>query len=554
MRNLLRIAVLLLSASLAFGQNPKLGRDLVGVNPGSKVDVIVQYDHVPTTSDHQNVRGSGGVLKRQYRHVRAGFYTVPASALKQLANNPHVTFITPDRPVRGKLDLTAAAVNAPVAWQLGLDGTGIGVAIIDSGITQVNDLATHGVSRVVYSQDFVGTGTDDFYGHGTHVAGIVGGNGADSICTTCTRTLQGIAPNASLINLRVLDENGSATDSTLIAAIDQAIALESTYNIRVINLSVGRPVYESYAQDPLCQAAEAAWQAGMVVVVAAGNDGRDNSVGENGYGTITAPGNDPFVITVGAMKNEGTPDRTDDLIASYSSKGPTAIDHFVKPDIVAPGNLTVSLLANINDTLPLTEPTTLTPNTYYDSAGDGSPSSLYYTLSGTSMATPVVSGAAALLLQQNPSLTPDQVKAILMLTAYKTFPTSSQATDLTTGTVYTSYYDIFTVGAGYLDIGAALANTQTFTGTANSPTALIDPTTGAAQVYCGPSDVCAESVIWGASAVWGASVFVNGTSAIWGTSAADGASAIWGTRAVWGTSALEGTRAVWGTDSSAVEK
>ena len=305
----------------------------------------------------------------------------------------------------------------------------------------------------------MGTGTDDLYGHGTHVAGIVAGNGADSICTTCTRTMKGIAPNANLINLRVLDENGNGTDSDVIAAIDQAIALASTYNIRVINLSVGGPVLESSAQDPLCQAVEAAWQAGIVVDVAAGNDGRDNSVGNNGYGTITSPGNDPFVITVGAMKDEGTPNRTDDLIASYSSKGPTGIDNYVKPDIVAPGNLTVSLLANINDTLPTTEPTALIPNTYYNSAGDGSPSTVYYTLSGTSMATPVVSGAVALLLQQDPSLTPDQVKARLMRTAYKTFPTSSQATDPTTGIVYTSYYDIFTIGAGYLDIGAALADT-----------------------------------------------------------------------------------------------
>ena len=143
--------------------------------------------------------------------------------------------------------------------------------------------------------------------------------------------MKGIAPNANLINFRVLDENGDGTESQVIAAIDQAIALASTYNIRVINLSVGRPVVESSAQDPLCQAVEAAWQAGIVVDVAAGNDGRDNSVGNNGYGTITSPGNDPFVITVGAMKDEGTPHRTDDMIASYSSKGPTGIDNYVKP-------------------------------------------------------------------------------------------------------------------------------------------------------------------------------------------------------------------------------
>jgi len=299
MRNLLKVAVLvlILTGSSAFAKHPKLGRGLDKVDPNSNVDVIVQYNHVPTGWDHQWVHGQGGNVKRRYGNVRAALYRVPARTLTKLAENPNVTFISPDRPVKGMLDLTATAVNAAAAYQLGLDGTGIGVAIIDSGITEVNDLS----SRVVYSEDFVGTGTNDLYGHGTHVAGIVAGNGDHSICTTCTRRLQGIAPNANLINLRVLDENGAATDSTVIAAIDQAIALAQTYNIRVINLSVGRPIYETYAQDPLCQAVEAAWNAGIVVVVAAGNEGRDNSVGENGYGTITAPGNDPFVITVGAM-------------------------------------------------------------------------------------------------------------------------------------------------------------------------------------------------------------------------------------------------------------
>src|SRR6202021_2313519 len=131
-----------------------------------------------------------------------------------------------------------------------------------------------------------------------------------------------------------------ATDSEVIAAINQAISLKSKYNIRVINLSLGRGVYESYKLDPLCRAVEKAWQNGIVVVVAAGNNGR--YLPTSGYGTVTAPGNDPYVITVGAMKPMGTPERSDDLIASYSSKGPTFIDHIVKPDIVAPGNLLVS--------------------------------------------------------------------------------------------------------------------------------------------------------------------------------------------------------------------
>src|ERR1019366_6541472 len=225
-----------------------------------------------------------------------------------------------------------------------------------------------------------------------------------------TRWFEGVAQDASLIKLKVLDSQGNGQDSNVIAAIDAAISLKSKYNIRVINLSLGRPVTTSYKTDPLCQAVEAAWKAGIVVVVAAGNDGRDNSFNTNGYGTITAPGNDPYVITVGAMKPEGTATRADDLIASYSSKGPTLIDHITKPDLVAPGNLIVSTLASTSAAIYSMFPQDRVPMKYYTTNGGNTPSSTYFILSGTSMATPVVSGAAALLLQQNSSMTPDQVK------------------------------------------------------------------------------------------------------------------------------------------------
>src|SRR5437588_7239672 len=197
------------------------------------------------------------------------------------------------------------------------------------------------------SQNFVPGATDasDQYGHGTHVAGIIASEGWFSTGSNFTHTFKGIAPNANVINLRVLDQNGAGTDSSVIAAIQTAISLKSTYNIRVINLSLGRQVFESYTLDPLCQAVEAAWSAGIVVVAAAGNQGRNDSAGTEGYGTIAAPGNDPYVITVGAMKTANTPTRTDDTIATYSSKGATAYGYVVKPDIVAPGNQVVSTLA-----------------------------------------------------------------------------------------------------------------------------------------------------------------------------------------------------------------
>jgi len=170
----------------------------------------------------------------------------------------------------------------------------------------------------------------------------------------------------------------------------------------------------------------------------------------------------------------GTASRADDLIATYSSKGPSMLDHVVKPDLVAPGNLIIADLASTSDTMYSLYPQNLVPISTYKSSTSNGTSSVYYTLSGTSMATPVVSGAAALLLQQNPAMTPDQVKARLMLTAYKTFPIYSSYTDPTTGITYNEQYDIFTVGAGYVDVYAALYSTAlapAISGAAQSPNA-----------------------------------------------------------------------------------
>src|SRR5262249_7695305 len=147
------------------------------------------------------------------------------------------------------------------------------------------------------------------------------------------------APGVNLIDLRVLDANGMSNDSVIISAIDRAISYKSKYNIRVMNLSLGRPIYETYKLDPICEAVATAWKKGIVVVAASGNLGR------NGYSTILSPGNSPYAITVGAMKTMDTASKADDQITSYSSKGPTWINNEAKPDIVAPGNLIDSLLA-----------------------------------------------------------------------------------------------------------------------------------------------------------------------------------------------------------------
>lgn len=350
-RQLLVWTCVLLSTALSFGQNAKIAPDLLKQlgNSGS-VNVVVQY--TPSSNPVSGLLGLvddllggllklisniGGVVTQQFSSVPALTAIVPVSQLSTLANNSSVAYISPDRPIAGTLDLSAAASSADLAYQAGYTGAGVGVAIVDSGIYPHPDLA----SRIVYRQSFVASTKPDDYGHGTHVAGIVASSGASSTGPQFTRTFRGIAPGANLIDLRVLDANGMSSDSVVIAAIDRAISLKSTYNIRVMNLSIGRPIYESYRLDPICAAVSAAWKKGIVVVVAAGNLGRD------GYATITSPGNDPYAITVGAMKTEGTPQTSDDLIASYSSRGPTWIDYEVKPDIVAPGNLVRSCLRRV---------------------------------------------------------------------------------------------------------------------------------------------------------------------------------------------------------------
>jgi len=555
----LSVLLLLVLTETGFAQNfaggnqhPKFADDLAPIaaraNHGAKatemVQVIVQFKQAPRATQETRVHGYGARLNHRLHSVKGLALTIPVNALPFLEADPEVLSVSVDHPLKGMDDYTDAAMNVSAAVNAGLDGTGIGVAVIDSGINDSHlDLwdAWHRHSRVVYHQDFTGTSTSnqagqtvyDLYGHGTHVAGIIGGNGYLS-----NGRYAGVAPNVKLVDLRVLDAQGSGSDSMVIAAIEQAIALQSTYNIRVINLSLGRGISGSYTQDPLCQAVEAAWRSGIVVVAASGNFGRISVNGSNGYGTVAAPGNDPLVLTVGAMKSMDTYTRTDDNIASYSSKGPSAYDMVVKPDIVAPGNLVVSL-GNPGSTLDQEFPTSEVAgnNTSHD----------YFTLSGTSMATPAAAGAVALVLQQNSSLTPDQVKARLMMTAYKTFPASSVATDPTTGETFTSYYDMFTVGAGYLDVEAALNSTvlaPPTLGSALSPTAVYNSSTGTVTLANGNTTVAGSSVIWGSSVVWGSSV-------IWGASVS-GSSVIWGSSVLWGSSVDNGAFSViWGSSADA---
>ena len=562
------LLMLVLAVPMAlFADNSKISPDLQGLSPTSKVQVIVQY--APGTQVNcggllglvgclvNDVLKLGGTLLGDLPLVNGVVALLDGNGIASLSNQANVTYISRDRALTPFVNNAAPAINAQAAWNSNYTGNGIGVALIDSGVNNHPDFYTGLLpfSRVVYNQSFISGNSSaaDQYGHGTHIAGLIAGDGLSSTGFIYSETFKGIAPGAKIVNLRVLDANGAATDSEVIAALDQAISLKARYNIRVINLSLGRAVYESYKLDPLCQAVEKAWKSGIVVVVAAGNSGR--FLPTQGYATVTAPGNDPYVITVGAMKPMDTPDRTDDLIASYSSKGPTMIDHIVKPDLVAPGNLLISTETS-NTTLFKSEPQNQVPYSSYVVGGSSSASSFYFTLSGTSMAAGVVSGAVADLLQAQPQLTPDQVKARLMKTAYKTFPATSSVYDPASGNTFTDQYDIFTVGAGYLDLAAALASTDVAKGSAISPTAIYDSNTGNVYMTSDASSVWGTSQAWSGPAVWGSSQFLAGNSVMWGASGPAGSSVMWGatnpggTSVMWGATSLWGSSVMWGANSS----
>lgn len=562
------ICAFLASATIAVADDSKISPDLRNYTGTTPVRVIVQY--APGTNLNcsgllgllgcvvGDVLNLGGELLSLVPLVNGLVAALDGNAIQKLSNQSNVVYISPDRSLTLMADTPGPAVNASVAWASNYTGSGIGVALIDSGVNAHQDLYSPGLlfatSRIAYSQSYVSgvSSTADAYGHGTHIAGLIAGNGASSTGWQYSKTFKGIAPSAKIVNLRVLDANGQGTDSAVINAIDQAISLKSKYNIRVINLSLGRGVYESYKLDPLCQAVEQAWKAGIVVVVAAGNDGRYLPTG--GYGTITAPGNDPYVITVGAMKTMDTATRSDDQIASYSSKGPTFIDRVVKPDVVAPGNLLVSTeLPGV--TLESTESGNLIPFNFYVYGGASTPSNAYFTLSGTSMATGVVSGIVADLLQAHPTLTPDQVKARLMKTAGKSFPASSSVYDPTTGNTYVDYYDAFTVGAGYVDLAAALGNSDLAKGTAMSPTAVLDPS-GNVYLNRDASSTWGTSSAWTPVAIYGpAEMLSGGTSVMWGAVGPGGSSVMWGatneggTSVMWGATNDAGTSVMWGAGS-----
>ena len=288
------------------------------------------------------------------------------------------------------------AVRAPAAWvTTGASGRGVGVAVIDSGVADHPDLAGRIVARV----DLTGEASNgDPGGHGTHVAGLIAGNG-----TASNGAFAGVAPQANIVSVRVIDATGHAKLSAIIAGMQWVIAHKATYNIRVVNISFGGTVHSSYADDLLASATETLNFAGLVTVVAGGSAGP-------GASTITTPASDPFVITVGADDDAGTASLADDSVTTWSSRGPTAYDGIAKPDVIAPGRRMVSLRApgSTLDNMLLQNRVT--------APGASVPS--YFRLSGTSMAAPIVAGIAALYIERHPGARPRFVKQQLIATAH----------------------------------------------------------------------------------------------------------------------------------------
>jgi serine protease AprX len=465
---------------------------------------------------------------------------LPNGLLKQLAGNPSVVRLQYDRPIKNHNFRTAVTVGSiAVNAYYGYTGAGVGIAVIDSGVASWHDdltnksstLFPYGNQRVAKFVDFVNARTlpYDDNGHGTHVSGIIGGNGYDSYGEK-----QGVAPGASLISLKVLDANGQGTISNIIAALGWVKANAKSYNIKVVNMSVGASIHESYWTDPLTLAVKAITDQGITVVTAAGNMGR-NAAGQLQYGAITAPANAPWALTVGASSTMGTLTRNDDTMAGFSSSGPTFIDFDSKPDVVAPGQGTISLAA---------------PGStfYYTKAAYllGGKIALgtkpYLTLSGTSMAAPVVSGTVALMLQANPNLTPNLIKAILQYTA-QSYPG----------------YNTLRQGAGFLNTLGAVRLAM-FYKSGKPGDRLPTQSVWSRQIIWGNHRLTGGVIsptanAWSSTVTWGAALTmgVTGDNVVWGTYAA-GDNVVWGTadigdNVIWGTS-IVGDNVVWGTSFS----
>lgn len=372
---------------------------------GPTVRVIVQSPGGSGSAAEIVVR-AGGQVARVIDLVDGVAATVPVTAVPALRSTAGI-IVTPDVAMHVQGDVGAqpgitsvypSVVGASDFQRAGNVGAGVTVAVVDTGVAAVPDLA----GRIVPVKDDPSNTTSpclnlsgevdcaDSYGHGTFMAGIIAGNGSAS-----AGRYVGVAPGARIVSVKVAGRDGSSDVSTVLAALDWVVSFRGRYGITVLNLSLGTDSTQSYRIDPLNYAVERAWASGITVVVAASNRGPDPR-------TISKPGDDPWVITVGAIDDRGTTELADDHLPDFSSRGPTAADGLPKPDVAAPGAHVVSLSAPGSDIA----------TNFPSFVGGG-----YQVGNGTSMATAVVSGVAALLVKADPAITPDRLKFALMSTA-----------------------------------------------------------------------------------------------------------------------------------------
>jgi serine protease AprX len=419
--------------------------------PGARATDIVQFrDGVSHAAAARIVHRAGGRSVARVALIHAIATRLTRHAAARLARDPRVRAVSrnvraaPQASLVDASSLASAypgAVQATDAWSAAT-GKGVGVAVIDTGIdgSRPDFEDATGASRVIGSAvvNPLATSATDTYGHGTHVAGIIAGDGTrrDAADPSAGKYV-GIAPGANLVSVKIADDNGEATVLDAIYGLQFAVDHKSDYGIRIVNLSLESTVAESYKTDPLDAAVEAAWFNGIVVVAAAGNRGSDPDAANH------APGNDPYAITVGATDDQGTVSRSDDVVAPWSSRGVTQ-DGFTKPDVTAPGSHIVSTVAP--------------GSTYTQQCASCMVGTDYMRLGGTSMAAPVVSGIAALMLQTHPTWTPDQVKRAVKRSA-----------DMASSPIG----EVSAVGTLLPNWSPTLANVGL---TANT---LVDPTTGA---------------------------------------------------------------------------
>jgi serine protease AprX len=555
----------------AGGSSHKLDDKLRQTDTGIlQQNVIITVKADAKAGVRKRLANHGIAVKKDHGIVNAMTVSVTAAGLAALAADPDVEHISADADVDASespnksSSTTDTVSNLQKMLAIGNWFTGgtMTVAVIDSGIADTADFS----GRILGTYDFTTAGVSTSpaaeYGHGTHVAGLIGSSGVSS-----GGVYGGVAPGVKFLSLRVLDKKGSGKTSGVIAALEFAVANRSRFNIKVINLSLGHPIYESATTDPLVQAVEAAVRSGIVVVTAAGNFGTNPVTGKVGYAGLTSPGNAPSAITVGAATNNGTIERADDRVAPFSSRGPSWFDGYGKPDIVAPGTGLVSDV-NSGSTLALTYPSLV-----YSTSSGGK----LMKLSGSSMATGVVTGLITAMIEAHdyaaqqrytssgklkklapyvppPALTPNAIKAMLQ---YSATPLRDE-----NGVKY----DVLTQGAGEVDGLAAI--TLAYLADTAQPTGLAWMTAVTPATQFGTElATWSQSVVWGTRVVTGAGLMEVNQSAwgsammwgsgeldniVWGTFAAEGDNIVWGTSlaltdVVWTGNVLEQDNIVWGT-------